>query len=185
MDTCKFAIPALFLLTAAAGGFSSSTYASEYSFAEIRFIIDAEIGNLDGDGIRFGGSYKVNKEVYAFGSYDDVDLDGGADLTWLKLGAGYIYPIDKTWDINASLAYIDAEVGNQDDSGYEITGAIRGRIKPKIEARAELNYVDVDDSDTYITLAGDYFIKKNISAGVELDLSGDYETFSIGARYHF
>ncbi|MEW8470821.1 MAG: hypothetical protein AB2637_19955, partial [Candidatus Thiodiazotropha sp.] len=90
---------------------------------------------------------------------------------------------------NVSLAYADAEAdgpgGEEDESGFELSGGVRGMVKPQIEVRASLNYLDIEDSDTYFTLGGDYYIMPNISAGIELDMGGDYETVSIGAKFYF
>jgi predicted porin len=195
MDMRKSLFPALALAAAVSAGFSSTLSASDvdYTYGELRYIFDADIDGEDGDGFRFGGSFRLTQDIYLFGSYDDTEFDDSdADVTMLKLGAGYIYPIDPTWDANFALAFARGEAetprGDDDDSGIELTAGVRGKFKPEIEVRAELNYTTVevdDDSYAYITLGGDYYFTPNISAGLELDLGGDYETMSIGARYHF
>jgi hypothetical protein len=194
MGIRKHVGPAAALLATLVSGFSSSLYAIDYSFVEGRFLLDAEMDSDwlddDGDGFRFAGSYLVTPEIYAFGEYDDVEFDDSkVDFTVLKLGGGYIHPLDATWDANLSLAYIkweaDGPLGDDDESGYEISGGVRGMIKPNIEVRAFLNLYDVDDSDTYFTLGGDYYFMPNVSAGIELDMGGDYDNLSIGAKYYF
>jgi hypothetical protein len=194
MDIRKKVVPAAALLAALFGGFSSSLYAIDYSFVEGRFLLDAEVdGDViddDGDGFRFAGSFLVTPDVYVFGKYDDVELDDtDIDVTLLRIGAGYIHPLDATWDANVSLAYANVEAdgpgGDEDDSGFELSGGVRGMVKPEIEVRAALNYQDIDDSDTYFTLGADYYFMPNVSAGIELDMGGDYETMSIGAKYYF
>lgn len=191
MDMRNIAIPALALLTSAACGFSSTLNAADYSYIGGGFLLDAEVENFDGDGFRFAGSFLVTREIYAFGSYDDVDLDNtNIDVSYLKLGAGYILPLNTTWDANLAIAYVDAEaVANNgaraDDSGLELSAGVRGMIKPEIEVHGELNYIDLDDSDTYFTIGGDYYFNSNVSAGMDIDLGGDYETISIGAKYYF
>jgi hypothetical protein len=194
MDIRKNVASATVLLVTLSGGFSSSLYAIDYSFVEGRFLLDAELDGDgfedDGDGFRFAGSYLVTPEVYVFGKYDDVELDDSeVDLSLLRIGAGYIHPLDATWDANVSLAYASIEAdgpgGDEDDSGFELSGGVRGLVKPEIEVRAALNYLDIDDSDTYFTLGADYYFMPNVSAGIELDMGGDYETMSIGAKYYF
>ena len=189
MNTRKIGIPNLFLLALVCSGFTSSLLASDvnYRFVEGSYLLDAELENADGDGFRIGGSFRINNEIYAFGEYDIVDFDySSADVDVLKLGVGYIYPLDATWDLNVSLAFVDVDtslVGYDDGNGYEISGGVRTMIQPHIEVRAHMNYMDVDDSDTYFTIGGNYFFKPNLSAGVELDLGGDYDTLGIGVRY--
>ncbi|MES9990879.1 MAG: hypothetical protein ABW098_02935 [Candidatus Thiodiazotropha sp.] len=192
MDTRKFSNPAAILLASLTLGFSSSLYAIDYSFIEGRFILDAEFDDVndDGDGFRFAGSFLVTNEIYAFAKYDDVELDDfDVDFSLLRIGAGYIHPLNATWDANVSIAYADAEADGpgfeEDDSGYELSGGVRGMVKPQIELRASLNHIDIEDSDTYFTLGADYYLMPNVSAGLELDMGGDYETMSIGAKFYF
>ena len=169
----------------------SPVYASdvEYSYVEGRFLIDAEIENVDGDGFHVGGSYLVRNDIYLLGSFETVDFDNNVDADIIELGAGYIYPLNTQWDSNYELSYVDTDLsgpgGSRDDTGFSLSAGVRGMVTPEFEARAKLVYIDVDDSDTFITLAGDYFIKPNLSAGVEVDLAGDYETLSLGVRYYF
>ncbi|MET0069537.1 MAG: hypothetical protein ABW096_05810 [Candidatus Thiodiazotropha sp.] len=192
MDTRNYVLSAAVLLLSALTGYSTSLYAIDYSFVEGRFLLDAEFDDVDddGDGFRFAGSFQASNEIFAFAKYDDVELDDSdVDFSLLRIGAGYIHPLDASWDANVSLAYADAEAdgpgGDEDESGFELSGGVRGMVKPQIEVRASLNYLDIEDSDTYFTLGGDYYIMPNISAGFELDMGGDYETMSIGARFYF
>jgi hypothetical protein len=194
MDMRKYVVSATMLLATLSSGISSSLYAIDYTYIEGRFIIDAELDgdyiDDDGDGVRFAGSFLVTPDLYLFGKYDDVELDDtDIDFSLLRVGAGYIHPLDATWDANVSFAYASYEAdgagGDEDDSGFELSGGVRGMFKPEIEVRAMLNYLDIDDSDTYFTLGGDYYFMPNVSAGIELDMAGDYETFSIGAKYYF
>ena len=195
MDMRKPLFPALALAAAVSTGFSSTLSASDvdYTYGELRYIFDGEIDDFDLDGFRFGGSFRLTQDIYLFGSYDDAEADDvNVDITVLKFGAGYIYPINPTWDANFALAIARAEFDGtgtgDDESGVEITGGVRGKFKPEIEVRAELNYTTVemvDDSYAYLSLGGDYYFTPNVSAGLELDLGGDYETLTLGARYHF
>ena len=174
------------LLVALVG--SSPLQASDvkYNYIEGRYILDAEAdSNIDGDGVRMGGSFRFDQSIYAFGSFQSLDLDFGNDIDILELGAGYIYPLNANWDANFTAAFVNSEVNNDDDSGYSLTAGIRGMMTPKIEGRAKLTYIDVNDDDTFITLGADYFFLPNLSVGLEMDLSGDLETTSIGARYYF
>jgi predicted porin len=192
MDIRKSAISTLTLISIAMAGFSSSICAEgvSYNYAEVRYILDGETDDVDYDGFEIGGSYRVTNEFFAFGQYTDADLDDSkADFSLLTIGGGYIYPIDSTWESNFSLAFqkldIDAGRHSDDDSGYLLSGGVRGMFNQNIELRASLNHNKLDESDTWITFGGDYFFTPNISAGAEFDLGGDTDAFSIGARYHF
>jgi hypothetical protein len=77
--------------------------------------------------------------------------------------------------------------GIDDEIGFELSGGVRGMLTPEVEARAKLTYLDIDDlgDDAYLTLGGDYFFMPNLSAGLELDVGGDFDTLSAGVRYFF
>jgi len=164
----------------------------KYTYVEGRFILDAELDDtdVDGDGFNFGGSYRFTNEIYAFGSIELVDLDRDVDLKFLEAGVGYIYPINTQWDSNFTFSLLQAEAEfpngqDEDDTGFAISAGARGMITPKIETRGKLTYADADGSDTFITIAGDYFVLPNLAVGAEADLAADYETLSIGVRYFF
>jgi hypothetical protein len=194
MDTRKTVVPAALLLALVSSGFSASLYAVDYTYVEGRFLFDVDVDadtiEDDGDGFRIGGSYLVTPEFFAFGQYADISLDDSdIDMNSLSIGGGYIHSINATWDANATLSLVklDAEGpgGDEDETGFALAGGVRGMVKPQIELRAFLTYANIDESDTYITLGGDYYFMPNVSAGFELDMAGDIETFSIGAKYYF
>jgi opacity protein-like surface antigen len=171
-----------------AGMSMSPAQASEvkYNYLEGRYVLDAETdNNIDGDGYQIGGSFRIDTNLYAFGSYQALDLDFNNDIDTFEVGAGYIHPLNAKWDANFSASLVNMDVNNNDDTGFSLTAGVRGMVTPNIEGRAILSYIDVEDDDTFITLGGDYFFTPDLSVGVEVDLAGDLETLSIGARYYF
>jgi hypothetical protein len=76
-------------------------------------------------------------------------------------------------------------VASSDDNGVALSGGVRGLLTPQFEIRGSVNYINVDDSDTYLELAGDYYFTRQFSAGLSLEFAGDSDLFSIGARYYF
>ena len=193
MKTQKIMGNAIVALALIAGTSFSALQASDvkYSYIEGRFILDAEVdgSSSDGDGFNFGGSYRFKEDIYGCGSVDLVDFDNDVDVQLIEIGAGYIHPINTQWDSNFTFSLLHSDVdfpgGSEDDTGFAISGGARGMVTPEIEARAKLTYADIEDSDTFITLGGDYFFKSNLAVGVEADLAGDFETLSIGVRYFF
>lgn len=172
-----------------AGLNATSIQASEvkYDYIEGRYIIDAEPDNFngDGDGLQMGGSFRIDKDFYIFGSYQTLDLDFSNDIDTFQLGVGYVRPVNASWDANFSLALVNVDANSNDDSGFAIAAGMRGMLAPKIEGRAKLTFIDVNDSDTYITLGGDYFFTPKVSVGIEIDFAGDLDVLSIGAKYYF
>ena len=119
----------------------------DYNYAELR-IVDTEVGNRDGDGLRLNGSFALTNEWVLVSGYTTIDLDGDIDYD--------------------SLA-----------------GGVRGLIIPQLEGRATINYVDLDNSDTYFEVGGDYYFNPVFSAGATLEFGGDTDTLTIGVRWYF
>jgi hypothetical protein len=193
MDIRKPVIPALVLASAFSLGFSSTLSAADldYTYFEGRYILDGEVEDVDDyDGFALAGSYQLTNDIFVFGQYFDGEFDDiDGDLSSYLFGAGYIYPLNESWDANFSFGYgkyeIDTRRGDVDDNGFVLTGGVRGMFKPKIELRADLNYSKFDESDTYLTLGGDYYFMPNVSAGIAFNIGGDSDSFSIGGRYYF
>jgi len=150
----------------------------KYNFAEFRFV------DVDGgDGIEFGGSYRINQQYYAAISFQDLDV-GQFDFETLEITGGYIYPHKKI-DLAFEVGLIDADVGPSSESGFSLSAGGRGYLSPEFELRAFVRHVDISDSDTFIELGGDYFLNSNVSIGFTLDVSSDSDALTFGGRYYF
>lgn len=174
-----------------AGGVSAAELS--YDYLELRFVdseIDAGVNDIDGDGIKIGGSYQIADNVHTFGSYQTLDFNG-IDLNAFEIGAGYMTSIAPSTDFVARIAYINGEVetgiGNVDDSGFSLAAGFRRMLRPDVEARAFINHVDLDESggETSLELAGDYFFNDQFAAGLSLEFGDDATSWTIGGRYFF
>lgn len=173
-------IPGLFLSTHASAEIS-------YDYFELRYV-DAEIdnSNVDGDGFEIGGSFRINEDFFAVGSYTDLDFDFGFDGTILQIGGGYIHQYKKNIDFIGQAQFVDVDIDpGGSDSGFALAAGVRSHIMPSLEVRGFFNYVDVDDSDTFVELAADYFFTERFAAGGSLDIGGDTDTITLGVRYFF
>jgi hypothetical protein len=164
----------------------------DYSYAELRFV-DADNG---GEGLSIGASYAVDANWIVVGSLSDLDFNGGVDSRSISLGAGYVWSYKPAMDLLAIARYIDTDVdfpgssagfpgGSAGDSGLGLSSGARGWIRPDIEWRGFVHHVDVGDSDTFIELAGDYYLNREISVGLSVEIGGDNDAFSIGGRWYF
>lgn len=158
-----------------------------YDFAELRFI-DTEAGSTDGDGLQIGGSYNIQDNWILVGAFTSLDFNS-VDVTLLEAGGGYVWPQNNQFDLFAtgSIVRANVDVGSNDDSdtGFRIVGGVRTRFAANFEGRAELNYIDVEDSDTFIELGGDYYVSPQFAVGATLDLGGDNDALSVGVRWFF
>ncbi len=171
--------------------FAANDNGIQYNYGELRYIVDAELDNLDtedGDGFGFGGSFRIDELIYVIADYEALDYDRGIDTTVLQVGAGVILPFQKIDFIGEAALVdgdVDTDVGDSSDTGFRITGGARTYVMPKLELRGSLTYIDVEDDDTFATIAGDYFFNKSLSLNVSKDIAADVDRFSIGVRYYF
>ena len=150
----------------------------KYNFAEFRFV------DVDGgDGIEFGGSYRINQQFYAAASLQNLDL-GPGDFDVLEIGGGYIVP-HKNIDIAFEVGLVDVDANGNSESGFSLAAGGRSYVTPEVELRAFVRHIDVVDSDTFIELGGDYFLNNNLSLGITLELASEADTMTFGARYYF
>jgi hypothetical protein len=157
-----------------------------YSFAELRFV-DVDISG--GDGFRLGGSYELDEEWILVGALTALDFNNNVDSTLLEFGVGYVWDYSDNFDLVSTLRLVRADVdtpgGDFDDSGFALSAGARGFLAPQFEIRGSVNHINLDNSDTYLQLAGDYYFTDQIAAGVSLDFAGDTDSFSLGARWYF
>jgi hypothetical protein len=58
-------------------------------------------------------------------------------------------------------------------------------LTPQFEVRGSVNYINLDNSDTYLEIAVDYYFIEQFAAGVSLEFAGDADVFTIGGRWFF
>ncbi|MFT6790901.1 MAG: hypothetical protein ACJA04_000100 [Cellvibrionaceae bacterium] len=165
----------------------------QYNYLDFRLIADAEIedSNIDGDGFAFGGSVRLDELIYLFADYEVTDFDSNVDVTVLQGGVGALLSVNKI-DLLAELALVDFDadgrsstIASYDGTGYRFSAGARGYLNPQLELRAMVSRVDVDDfEDTFLTIAGDYFLNESFSVNLSRDINADIERFSIGLRYY-
>jgi hypothetical protein len=160
--------------------------ALSYTYAELRFV---DVDDRGGDGIRFNGSFELGKNWMIVGGLTDLDFNNNVDSTTVELGGGYVWHYSKDFDMVSSLRVVqidtDTPGGNFDDTGFALSAGTRGLLTPQFEIRGFVNHINLDNSDTYLELAGDYYFTDRFSAGVSLEFAGDTDAITIGARWFF
>ena len=136
-----------------------------------------------------GGSFQFDSNWFGVASLASYDLGPRTDGTSFEIGAGYIFPFQQDWDIqvNARIirAEVDTPVGDFEDTGIGVLAGLRGLIAPQFEVRGNLHYVNVDDSDVFLEVAGDWYFTPNVAAGLSVEFGGDVDVWTLGARYFF
>ncbi len=157
-----------------------------YTYAELRFV---DYDDNGGDGFRFNGSYDLGNNWIILGGLTSADFNSNVDLNVFEIGGGYVWNYRPDWDIVATGRFVNADVdtpgGSRDESGIALSGGMRGLLAPQFEVRGSVNYINLDDSDVYLEVAGDYYFNRQFSAGLSVELGGDADLISIGARLYF
>jgi hypothetical protein len=160
-----------------------------YTYAEARYLdIDRDKGS-DADGLTAIGWYRLNERFFALGQFIGVNNDGGGHAQTYAVGAGFIQPLSNHWDavLIPSFRHVELDTGSRTTSanGYAVQLGLRGMPIPKFEARAFVNYVNVNKGETSFLLSGDYWVTSSLSAGLAAELGEKANTISVGVRYAF
>jgi hypothetical protein len=173
-----------------------------------------EVDATDGDGVRFRGSFGTWYDFYVFGEYRSTDIDVDAlvsndqgdfpasdefDLTTIRGGVGWRYPIHFATDVFVELTYdsIDYDFGSFagenfdiDDQDFGGSLGIRHMLNDDIELYAygrHSNHADAD-LNTLSFDAGQYFgagvvweIVRGLAIVGDIE-SGEITSWSVGFR---
>ena len=148
----------------------------DYNYAELRFV---DVDLAGGDGFRLNGSYRLDNNWLIVGGITALDFNNNVDSSTLEIGGGYVWNYSESFDVVSSLRFVridvDTPFGGGDDNGFAISAGPRGSI----------NHINLDNSDTYLELAGDYHFSPELAVGASLEFAGDTDVFTIGARWFF
>jgi hypothetical protein len=164
----------------------------DYTFVEGGIVnTEVEVGpiDVDGDGFGVNGSFRITDNVHFLAGYSDQDYDFGIDGNTLSAGVGLNMGINEDLDFVANLSYIDAEIdtpfGSAGEDGYGVGAGIRARAGEKVEIDAGLNYVDLDESDTVLSVGGRYYFNDSFALTGGLSDADAGLSWSIGLRAEF
>jgi hypothetical protein len=172
---------AVFAMGSAHAQQQAKTPSLGYDFVELRFV-DVDVAG--GDGLKLGGSYHIKNNWLIVGSLSSVSFDNNIDSRTIEIGAGWVWPWQKDWDLVASARFVDIG-GDFDENGVILEGGLRGLLMPQFELRGSVNHITAGDNDTFLEFGGDYYFTKQFAAGLTLEFAGDVDVFTVGARYFF
>lgn len=172
--------------TIAALGLAGPVMAAEgfsYNLVEGSYI------DLDGaDGFGLSGSVEFTSNLFGLASFQTVG-DGPVDVSLLSAGAGLNWPVVENLDLVGALTFERAKVevdgfGSDSDTGFGLTGGIRGRVLEKLELTASLKYVDFGGGadDTALQAGARWYFTDALAVGVDV---GEDDTFALALRYDF
>jgi len=164
----------------------------DYTFVELSYLdteLDAGPVDLGGDGLGLTGSLSVTDSVFLFANYQTQDYEFGIDGTSYDLGAGMRFGLKPQLDLVGELAWVNYKVetalGDADDDGLGIGVGLRGRVHDSFELQGGFRYVDLEDSDTFLSLAGRWYFTRTVAAGFGLSFNDDVTGWNLGLRAEF
>jgi hypothetical protein len=152
--------------------------------------------NLTGFNVKLNKSLG-DKGVFVAASWDrETDSMNGANLTinYYTAGLGYHKNVGKNVDLFGALSYAKGKLSassgygslSTSDNGYQAELGLKFNPTPAITLTGAVNRVKLGDTtDTGYELAGDYFVNKSFSIGLNYRQISDFDITSLNATYHF
>lgn len=178
-----------------------------YNYVEASYVnVDIDDFDEDADGFGVAASGQLGESVFVFAGYTDVetdsfDVDTGlgtarvkAEVQEIVAGLGYRMPLQSGTDLNATVAFVDAEIeassggfsDSEDDTGFGLGLGLRHLFTPQFEGGAGINYVDIhDDSSTAFSLSALLHATEVLSFGTSYTFGDDADVWTVGGRLNF
>lgn len=164
----------------------------DYTYIEAGYVsTELDVGPLDVDGNGLGvrGSYAFNDSWYGFAGIADQEFDFDVDGTQFNAGVGWHNALSDTVDLLAEASWVSVELdsgfASADEDGFGLGLGVRAHAWENVQLEAGINYVDLDDSDTSLDVAGRYYLTQAVAVGLGLTFSDDATGWNLGFRAEF
>ena len=167
-------------------GVEPGTSNFNYTYGQLDIcLVDADFPGSDSElGVQFLGSFRAWRDLFVRASY--LDSGGDADLSLLKVGAGWAVPIQTDLDVYGLFSVAHTEVGSGDDTGWALEGGVRYMANEKFELNGLLEVVDLEDTEFGLGVGGRYYFNDRLSGGLNYETISDFvDIFYVGVRYQF
>ena len=158
-----------------------------WSYLEAGYLnVDPDALSGSGDNWFAGGSFEFLQHLHVLARYLDGDYAAGVDQSYWKVGVGWHGLLGEKVDAVGELHWVDTEVANVGDDGYQLTGGVRWRMVKFIELDGFFNYTDLDASGSQESLEGRIlFDIWRLSFGAAYETSDDYDQYNAFVRFNF
>jgi hypothetical protein len=179
------------LAAPATSAFSNNNVVVGYTILDVDDFSDNVTGFSVDAVHRFSG-----KDVYGLVGYSSMDtkmMGETIDVTYKEFGLGYIFNVNKKFDLNVEAALINSEAEVRgytvDEGGYRLGAVGRYMVSHKLEVFAGVDFIqykdDDIDSDTGLTAGAKYRLNKKFDAVFEVTSADDQTGMMIGASYRW
>ena len=143
-------------------------------------------GGVELDGFEINVTRELTDNIYITAETAQI-TDSGFDLGLTTLGLGFKTDLTNSTVFFSELSYADLDGdGGFDESGYEVATGVRSMLTERLEVKAAVEYLDIDDdSTTSFVLGGAYGFTDNLAAYVNYSYESDLDSYSAGLRYSF
>jgi hypothetical protein len=150
------------------------------------------VPELDEIGIEVDGSTAVTEDLVVFGRYRDFEPDAGVEQQSVQIGVGYVWKIQPSLDLMASLSYADNDIDLRGlplrkEEGLILGGHARGWMTGRVELAGSvlLDNSKGSDTDTIVEFGLQYFRQASWSVGGRIRDDDDATTLFLGVRFYF
>ena len=164
----------------------------DYTNIEVGYVsteIDVGLVDVDGDGLGIRGAYEFAPEWYVFGGLADLEFDFDVDGTEYEFGVGWHNSLSAKTDLIAEVSYVSVELdsgfASAEEDGFGLGVGVRAHAWENVQLEAGVAYVDLDDSETSLGLAGRYYVTEAVAVGLGLSFSDDADSLTFGVRAEF
>jgi hypothetical protein len=147
--------------------------------------VDLDNLNEEGDGWFVGASLGF-KHMHLFGRAIQSETDvTDSDFNRWYVGGGWHGLLGERSDLVGELAYVDAEVGATDDSGYFGRAGVRWRPINLFEAGGFARFEDLDELDDDVVWEANAMLYVwRLSLGLSYETQDDVDTYNVFARFN-
>jgi len=176
------------LLTEPAPLLQDDTNGFSWTFAELNYMwLDSDNADQTFDGFELKGSLEIFFNLFLQASY--AKLSDDSDFDQYGLGLGWHFPVGDRVDLFGILAWSKAEIDgggvDEDEDGMTAEAGARFWLTPKIELNGQVEWADIDESDTGVGVGARYYLIDMLSLGVGAHFTENNEILEAGVRASF
>ncbi len=177
------------LMILLAGYLAPAVLAEEpvFSYVEAGYLsVDPDNLSGSGDNVFAGASIGFFKHFHAFARYVDGDFATNVDNTYWEFGGGWHGLLGDKADIVGEISWVDSEVGNVSDDGYQLTGGVRWLPVSMFEIDGFVNWADLDQAGSTTSFEARAIVNVwRMGFGASYEFSDDYNQWNVFARFNF
>lgn len=150
-----------------------------YSYLDIDFV-SVDSGGGSETGLSLDGSLALGEMLYGVASISDID-----PTTTMSIGFGLHGELSRNLHIFGELQFLSIDAGPVDDTGYVLSGGLRGAPTPDLELFGRVDHIDIfNGTDDSLTVGGVYYFN-SVGLQAAFTSNDNADAVSLGVRFSF